>query len=190
MNSRRYWLFTALFILWIFFVLGSFFAAQKPFSASNAQAAIRTFLDLAVAGWLALLALAIGTRLLRTLLQTELSPPEALIFGTALGLGTLGLLSLIGMMIKNAVVLVDEMDLQMKSGKAGIDAILDSGVSRLRPVGMAAFTTVLGMIPLLPDAFFNSLAVTVMGGLGFATVLTLVFVPVLYAIFFGVHEEE
>ena len=95
MNSRRYWLFTALFILWVFFVLGSFFAAQKPFSASNAQAAIRTFLDLTVAGWLALLALAIGTRLLRTLLQTELSPPEALIFGTALGLGTLGLLSLI-----------------------------------------------------------------------------------------------
>jgi multidrug efflux pump subunit AcrB len=50
------------------------------------------------------------------------------------------------MMIKNAVVLVDEMDLQVRSGKPGLDAILDSGVSRLRPVGMAALTTVLGMI--------------------------------------------
>ena len=58
--------------------------------------------------------------------------------------------------------------------------MLDSCVSRVRPVSMAALTTVLGMIPLLPDAFFASLAVTVMGGLSFATVLTLIVVPVLY----------
>ncbi len=101
----------------------------------------------------------------------------------------LGLLSLIGMMIKNAVVLVDEMDMQIASGKERIVAVLDSCVGRLRPVGMAAFTTVLGMIPLLPDVFFNSLAVTVMAGLGFATVLTLIVVPTLYAIFFKIPAE-
>ncbi|MDF1702206.1 MAG: efflux RND transporter permease subunit [Planctomycetota bacterium] len=102
----------------------------------------------------------------------------------------LGLLSLIGMMIKNAVVLVDETDLQIREGKPRMSGVLDAAVSRLRPVAMAAFTTVLGMIPLLPDVFFSSLAVTIMGGLGFATVLTLVFVPVLYAIFFGIREDE
>ncbi len=64
--------------------------------------------------------------------------------------------------------------------------MVDSGVSRLRPVSMAAATTILGMIPLLQDAFFVSMAVTIMVGLGFATVLTLVFVPVLYTIFFKI----
>lgn len=102
----------------------------------------------------------------------------------------LGLLSLIGMMIKNAVVLVDETDVQIREGKPRMSAVLDAAVSRLRPVAMAAFTTVLGMIPLLPDVFFASLAVTIMGGLGFATVLTLLFVPVLYAIFFGITMDE
>jgi multidrug efflux pump subunit AcrB len=98
----------------------------------------------------------------------------------------LGLLSLVGMLIKNAIVLVDEIGLQLKAGKAPLDAIVDSGVSRLRPVSMAAVTTVLGMIPLVVDAFFASMAVTVMFGLSFATILTLVVIPVLYAIVFRV----
>ena len=114
-----------------------------------------------------------------------------LIAGEPFGfMALLGLLSLIGMMIKNAVVLVDETDLQIREGKPRMSAVLDAAVSRLRPVSMAAFTTVLGMIPLLPDVFFASLAVTIMGGLGFATVLTLVFVPVLYAIFFKIDMDE
>ena len=114
-----------------------------------------------------------------------------LIAGEPFGfMALLGLLSLIGMMIKNAVVLVDETDLQIREGKPRMSAVLDAAVSRLRPVSMAAFTTVLGMIPLLPDVFFASLAVTIMGGLGFATVLTLVFVPVLYAIFFRIKTDE
>ncbi len=100
----------------------------------------------------------------------------------------LGLLSLVGMMIKNAIVLIDEIGLQLEAGKAPLDAIVDSGVSRLRPVSMAALTTVLGMIPLVVDAFFASMAVTVMFGLTFATVLTLVVVPVLYAIVFNVKS--
>ena len=101
----------------------------------------------------------------------------------------LGLLSLSGMLMKNAIVLVDEIDAQIDEGKHGHAAIVDAGVSRLRPVFLAAGTTILGMIPLLTDAFFASMAVTIMGGLAFATVLTLIAVPVLYALFFGVKAE-
>jgi len=100
----------------------------------------------------------------------------------------LGIMSLAGMLIKNAIVLIDQIDLELQSGKAPFQAIVDSGTSRLMPVSMAALTTVLGMIPLLQDVFFISMAVTIMFGLGFATVLTLIFVPVLYAIFFKVRS--
>ena len=96
----------------------------------------------------------------------------------------LGVLSLIGMLIKNAIVLIDEINLQKGQGKELLAAIIDSGVSRLRPVGMAASTTALGMLPLFFDAFFISMAVTIVFGLIFATVLTMIVVPVLYAIFF------
>jgi len=96
----------------------------------------------------------------------------------------LGLLSLTGMLIKNAIVLIDEIGAQSESGKSTYDAIVGSGLSRLIPVMMAAATTILGMAPLLQDAFFISMAVTIMFGLGFATILTLLVVPVLYGIFF------
>jgi multidrug efflux pump subunit AcrB len=96
----------------------------------------------------------------------------------------LGFLSLSGMLIKNAIVLIDQMDLEIREGKPVYDEILDSGVSRLRPVAMAAATTILGMLPLFQDAFYISMAVTIVSGLAVATVLTMVFVPVLYAIFF------
>jgi multidrug efflux pump subunit AcrB len=99
----------------------------------------------------------------------------------------LGFLSLMGMLIKNAIVLIDEINLQMSTGKDPFTAIVDSGVSRVRPVSMAALTTVLGMIPLLADAFFAAMAVTIMFGLTFATVLTLIVVPVLYASFFKIN---
>jgi len=98
----------------------------------------------------------------------------------------LGALSLIGLLIKNAIVLIDEIDQQIAGGKAPHDAILDSAVSRLRPVVLAAATTILGLIPLLQDVFFVNMSITIMAGLGFATVLTLVFVPTLYAILFRV----
>ncbi|MGF1508006.1 MAG: efflux RND transporter permease subunit [Myxococcota bacterium] len=103
----------------------------------------------------------------------------------------LGFLSLSGMLIKNAIVLIDQIDLEIREGKPPFDAILDSGASRLRPVAMAALTTALGMIPLLLDAFFVSMAVTVMAGLLFATLLTMFLVPVLYATLFRVpHAAE
>jgi multidrug efflux pump subunit AcrB len=102
----------------------------------------------------------------------------------------LGFLSLSGMLIKNAIVLVDEIDLQARSGKATYTAILDSGVSRLRPVAMAALTTILGMLPLFFDAFFIAMAVTIVFGLLVATVLTMIVVPTLYAIFFKANEGD
>jgi multidrug efflux pump subunit AcrB len=102
----------------------------------------------------------------------------------------LGFLSLSGMLIKNAIVLIDEINLQTSEGKAPLAAIVDSGVSRLRPVAMAASTTALGMLPLLLDAFFVSMAVTIIAGLLFATLLTMVVVPVLYAVLYRVPTAE
>jgi len=99
----------------------------------------------------------------------------------------LGALSLIGLLIKNAIVLIEEIDQQIDEGKQPYDGIIDSAVSRLRPVTMAAVTTILGMIPLLQDVFFVNMSLTIMFGLGFATVLTLIVVPVLYAILFKVE---
>jgi len=99
----------------------------------------------------------------------------------------LGFISLVGMLLKNGIVLVDQINLETREGKPLYDAIFDSAVSRVRPVSMAAATTILGMIPLLFDAFFSSMAVTIMFGLGFATVLTLIVVPVIYAIVYRVE---
>jgi multidrug efflux pump subunit AcrB len=97
--------------------------------------------------------------------------------------GTLGLM---GMLIKNGIVLMDEITSQISQGVEPITALIDSSQSRLRPVMMASLTTILGMIPLLPDAMFGSLAASIMGGLLFATVITLFFIPVLYALFFKI----
>ncbi|PIE63980.1 MAG: hypothetical protein CSA26_10380, partial [Desulfobacterales bacterium] len=101
----------------------------------------------------------------------------------------LGFLSLSGMLMKNEIVLLDQINIELAAGKHPYEAVLDSAVSRVRPVAMAAFTTVLGMIPLLWDAFFAAMAVTIMGGLTFATVLTLVVIPVLYCTLFGVSKN-
>ena len=100
-----------------------------------------------------------------------------------------GALGLIGMMIKNGVVLLDEITLQIGSGKEPEAALLDSSSSRFRPVMMAALTTILGMIPLLSDDLFGAMAVTIMFGLLVGTVITLVFIPVLYALFFGMKGQ-
>ncbi|EGQ8283144.1 multidrug transporter AcrB [Vibrio parahaemolyticus] len=118
------------------------------------------------------------------------------IIGVAFGLLTtnmpfsftafLGLLSLSGMILKNGIVLLDQINLELESGKDPYLAIVDSAISRVRPVSMAALTTILGMIPLVFDAFFGSMAITIMAGLGFATVLTLIVVPVMFAILFRI----
>ena len=100
----------------------------------------------------------------------------------------IGYLGLSGMIIKNAVVLIDQIDLEIREGKQGYTAILDSSVSRLRPVTMASLTTVLGMAPLVFDVFFVGMSVTIIGGLVFGTVLTLMVVPVLYSVFFNIRR--
>ena len=92
------------------------------------------------------------------------------------------------MQIKNAIVLIDEINARLAAGDAPLDAVLSAGVSRLRPLGLAAATTVLGMLPLVTDPFYAAMSVTVMCGLAFATVLTLVVIPVIYALFFRLPQ--
>ncbi len=92
----------------------------------------------------------------------------------------LGTLSLIGMVLKNAIVLVEEINIQLEQQDDAFTAVVEAAVSRVRPVLMAAVTTMLGMIPLFSDAFFASMAVVIVFGLGVATVLTLVVLPVVY----------
>ncbi len=102
----------------------------------------------------------------------------------------LGLMSLSGMLIKSAIILIDEIDAQLRRGAAPFQAVVDAGVGRLIPVSMSSSTTMLGMIPLFTDAFFVSMAVTIVFGLGVATVLILIVVPVLYALFFDIREDS
>jgi multidrug efflux pump subunit AcrB len=92
------------------------------------------------------------------------------------------------MLVKNAIVLIDEIRAQLKTGKPAWDAVVDASVSRVRPVSLAALTTVLGLLPLVPDVFFGAMAVTIAVGLLFATVLTLFVVPVLYVAFFRLRS--
>ena len=102
----------------------------------------------------------------------------------------LGFLGLSGMIIKNAIVLIDQIELDRENGKPAYQAILDSAVSRLLPVTMAAGTTILGMLPLIFDPFFSAMAATIMGGLFGGTFLTLLLVPVLYSLFFKIPADD
>ena len=103
----------------------------------------------------------------------------------------LGVLGLIGMVIKNAIVLLDQAELEITENKrTPYDAIVLAAVSRAVPVGMAAGTTILGMIPLLPDPMFGGMAATIMGGLAVATVLTIIVLPVMYATMYKLRKPE
>ncbi|TVQ32019.1 MAG: efflux RND transporter permease subunit [Phycisphaeraceae bacterium] len=102
----------------------------------------------------------------------------------------LGAMSLSGMMVKNAVVLLDEINTLKKAGQREYDAVVNAAVARLRPVLLAAGTTVLGVIPLLADVFWVSLAVVIMFGLAIGSVITMILVPVLYAIFYRVKPSS
>lgn len=115
--------------------------------------------------------------------------PVVMLTGKPFGfVAIVGVLGLIGMMIKNGIVLMDEINLEISLGMNPKEALVHSSKSRLRPVMMASLTTILGMIPLVPDAMFGSLAVTIMGGLFMGTLITLIFIPVLYAMFFHVEK--
>ena len=111
--------------------------------------------------------------------------PSVLLSGKDFGfVAIVGILGLIGMMIKNGIVLIDEISLQTSQGKPLDRALIDSSKSRLLPVMMASLTTILGMIPLISDSLFGSLAVTIMGGLAAGTVIILIFIPVLYSLMY------
>lgn len=103
----------------------------------------------------------------------------------------IGILGLIGMVTKNAIVLMEQVDIEIKeNGRDLYDAIVTAALSRTLPVSMAAGTTILGMTPLLPDPMFGGMATTIMGGLFVATVLTLVILPVIFALFFKIKPKE
>jgi multidrug efflux pump subunit AcrB len=106
---------------------------------------------------------------------------------TAFGfMALLGAMSLVGLMIKNAIVLLDEIEANKKEGLAPYDATVAAGMSRVRPVVLGAATTVLGVIPLVTDAFWVSMALTMMFGLMVGTVLTMVLVPTFYTLVYRI----
>ncbi len=102
----------------------------------------------------------------------------------------MGLLALFGMVIKNAIVMVDEIDIYIRKGVPPFDAIIDACITRVRPVLLTALSTVLGMLPLLTDSFFQGMAVTIMFGLTIASGITLIVTPVLYALFFHIKPPK
>jgi len=101
-----------------------------------------------------------------------------------------GAMSLLGMIVRNGVVLMDQIDVELGKGGSPYHALVGAAVERLRPVTVAAMTVVVGMIPLLRDPLFNSMAAAIMFGLIFATVLTLIVVPILYMILFRIKLPD
>jgi multidrug efflux pump subunit AcrB len=101
----------------------------------------------------------------------------------------LGVLALLGMISKNAVILIGQIEAERALGKTPWDAAVDASSSRFRPIMLTAVSTVLGMIPIAPTVFWGPMAFAIMGGVLVATVLTLVFLPTLYVAWFGEKER-
>jgi multidrug efflux pump subunit AcrB len=109
-----------------------------------------------------------------------------LVFNRPLGfVAILGILALIGMIAKNAVILIVSIEEERAAGKSVADAVMAAATSRLRPMILTAISTVLGLIPIAPTVFWGPMAFAIMGGLLVATLLTLILLPVLYVIVFG-----
>lgn len=103
----------------------------------------------------------------------------------------IGMLGLIGMMVKNAIVLVDEIGrLRIEEKAAPYTAVVEATVSRVRPVLMASLTTIVGMIPLVGDPMYSSMAITIMGGLTVSTIITLVLLPLFYTALFRIRKPS
>jgi multidrug efflux pump subunit AcrB len=112
-----------------------------------------------------------------------------LLFGQPLGfVAILGILSLIGMIARNAVILIEQIDYELAQGLDVWNAVIEASVSRFRPIMLTAISTVLGLIPIAVTIFWGPMAIAVMGGLLVATVLTLIFLPALYVAWFRVKE--
>jgi multidrug efflux pump len=112
-----------------------------------------------------------------------------LLFNKPLGfVAILGILALVGMIARNAVILIDQIESERAQGSAIWDAVIEAAMSRFRPIMLTAISTVLGMIPIAPTIFWGPMAYAIMGGLLVATVLTLIFLPALYVAWFRVEE--
>ena len=114
-----------------------------------------------------------------------------LLFGKPFGfVAMLGTIALSGMIMRNSVILVDQIEQDICAGQDRFNAIIDATVRRFRPIVLTALASVLAMIPLSRSVFFGPMAVAIMGGLIVATALTLLFLPALYAAWFRVKEER
>jgi multidrug efflux pump subunit AcrB len=102
----------------------------------------------------------------------------------------LGAMSLVGLMIKNSIVLIDEINANQAAGKSPYDATIEAGMSRVRSVVLGAATTILGVAPLLQDAFWVSMSMTIMAGLTVGTVITMILVPTLYALLYHIPSSN
>lgn len=102
----------------------------------------------------------------------------------------LGILALSGMIIRNSVILIDQIEQHIKAGETPWDAIIDSAILRFRPIMLTAAAAILGMVPLIPSTFWGPMAVAIAGGLLGATILTLLVLPTMYAAWFKVKPNE
>ncbi|MGQ7248794.1 efflux RND transporter permease subunit [Halomonas sp. V046] len=165
-------------------------------TASDAQSALLSSLPMGLLGMFIITVLLFG-HLRQSLAIWSIVP--LMLIGIISGLvllgapftfmALLGTLSLIGMVLKNAIVLMEEINVQQLAQDSRFEAVVQAAVSRVRPVAMAAVTTMLGMLPLLGDAFFASMAVVIVFGLGVATLLTLVVMPVVYCALMRIRYE-
>mgnify|MGYP002717226185 CR=1 FL=1 len=114
-----------------------------------------------------------------------------LLFGQPLGfVAILGILALVGMIAKNAVILIEQIEAERKSGMGVTDAVIEASSSRFRPIMLTAASTVLGLIPIAFTVFWGAMAFAIMGGLLVASLLTLVFLPTLYVTWFAGRERK
>jgi multidrug efflux pump subunit AcrB len=116
--------------------------------------------------------------------------PALLVFRAPLGfVAILGIIALGGMIMRNAVILIDQVQTEIAEGRDVWNAVLDAAIHRTRPVVLTAVATVLAMVPLTRSVFWGPMAIAIMGGLTMATLLTIFFVPALYAAWFKVHRQ-
>src|SRR5262249_52024939 len=102
----------------------------------------------------------------------------------------LGIIALIGMIIRNSVILIDQIEHYRAAGKSGWDAVIDAADHRLRPIMLTAAAAILGMIPIMHDVFWGPMAYAIVGGLAGATLLTMLFLPALYVAWFRIGAPK
>ena len=111
-----------------------------------------------------------------------------LLLNQAMGfVAILGVMALSGMIIRNSVILIDQIQKHIEAGESPRDAIVDSAVLRFRPIMLTAAAAILGMLPLMTSSFWGPMAVAIASGLLIATILTLLVLPVMYAVTYKIH---